>query len=239
MSVVTTILLICREGESRKVYQAKLDSPGVLLVSVQTLMQFFRVEIYRPLNGILVDMPTYMRSSEEEKRLLTELVALFPALRLKCNESTGEIRTLPFGTACPGNVSPSVFVQDFCATFTKRKVRASERSQMNLPVLLSRHLPVENVLAARTVTANMSHGGCFLVTFEPWQVGERGWIIVFELKDDSPIPVEVCTVLPWGEARSLPGMGVNFIDLSELQKTELNRLCGKSFMQECVWEQLP
>ena len=93
-------------------------------------------------------------------------------------------------------------------------------------------------MAARSVTANMSHGGCFLVPFEPWNVGDRGWIVVSDLKDESPIPVEVCSVLPWGEPRSLPGMGVNFIALTELQKTELNRLCGKSFMQGDVWEQL-
>ena len=73
---------------------------------------------------------------------------------------------------------------------------------------------------------------------EPWDVGERGWIVVSDLKDDSPIPVEVCSVLPWGESRILPGMGVNFTALTELQKTELNRLCGKSYMQGDVWGQL-
>src|SRR5512140_622360 len=100
-SGVTNILLICREGKSRQLYQAELDFPGVLLVCVQTLMQFFRREVYCPLNGILVDMPTYMQGSEEEKRLLTDLAGLFPALRIKCHESSGEIRTLPFGAAYP------------------------------------------------------------------------------------------------------------------------------------------
>lgn len=239
VSVATTILLICREGASRQVYQAELDSPEVLLVSVQSLMQFFCVEVYCPLNGILVDMPTYMRSSEDEKRLLTDLVALFPALRLKCNESSGEIRTLPFGTVCPGNVAPAVFVKDFCATSTKRKVRTSERIQLNLPVLLSRNLPVENVSLARTVTSNVSCGGCFLVTFEPWMVGDRGWITVPDFKDDTPIPVEVCSVLPWGKFSSLPGMGVKFIDLTEVQKAGLTRLGVQSFMQGGLWEKSP
>ncbi len=232
LSMATTVLLICREGESRQVYQAELDSPEVRLVSVQALMDFFRRDVYCPLNGILVDMPTYMRSSEDEKRLMTELVGLFPALRLKCSESTGEIRTLPFGTVYHGNIAPAAFVQKYCTTFAHRKIRTSERHQMNLPALLSSSLPVGNISDTKTVTANISRGGCFIIGFDPWTVGDRGWLTLPELKDNTPIQVEVCSILPWGESRSLPGMGIRFIDLTLLQKTELTRLCGPGFMQD-------
>ena len=232
MSMVTTVLLICREGESRQVYQEELDSSEVRLVGVQTLMEFFRREVYCPLHGILVDMPTYMRSSEDEKRLMTELVTLFPALRLKCNESTGEIRTLPFGTIYTGNIAPAAFVQKHCATVAPRNIRTSERHQMNLPALLSTSLPVVNTSDTKTVTANMSRGGCFIVGFEPWTVGDRGWLTLPELKDETPIQVEVCSVLPWGKPRALPGMGIRFIDLTLLQNIELKRLCGQSYMQD-------
>jgi hypothetical protein len=231
-NVTTTVLLICREGESRKVYQAELGSAGVLLVCVQGLMEFFRRGVYCPLNGILVDMPTYMRSSEEEKRLMTELVGLFPALRLKCNEPTGEIRTLPFGTVYPGNIAPAVFVQKYCTTVAPRKIRTSERHQMNLPALLSKPLPDGNVSDTKTVTANISNGGCFLVGFEPWTVGDRGWLTFPEFNDNTPVQVEVCSVLPWGESRSLPGMGFRFVALTPVQKVELKNLCGQSFMQD-------
>jgi hypothetical protein len=229
---VTVILLICREGKSRQRYQAELDFPGVLLVCVQTLMQFFRCEVYCPLNGILVDMPTYMRGSEEEKLLLTDLVGLFPALRIKCNESSGEIRTLPFGTVYPGNTKLAVFVQQYCTAFAQRKMRSGERTQQNLQALLNRSLPVDNISGERSVTANISSVGCFLVSFEPWIVGDRGWLTLPELKDNVPIPVEVRFIRLWGECRSLPGMGIRFIDFTEAQKAELSCLGGQSFMLE-------
>lgn len=229
---VTTILLICREGQSRQLYQAELSSAGVLLVTVQTLTQFFRRELYRALNGILVDMPTYMRSIEEEKRLLTELVGLFPALRIKCNESSGEIRTLPFGTAYPGNLAPAAFVQTYCTPFLQRKIRSSERSSQHLSALLNRSPVMDAVSATRSVTATVCSGGCFLVSFEPWSVGDRGWLTLPELHDNAPIPVEVCWIRSWGEQRALPGMGIRFIDLSTAQKNELSRLGGKSLMLE-------
>jgi hypothetical protein len=231
-SGVTSILLICREGKSRQGYQAELDLPGVLLVCVQSLMQFFRREVYCPLNGILVDMPTYLRSTEEEKRLLTDLVAIFPALRLKCNESSGEIRTLPFGSTFSGSTSPAEFVKKYCSSFVQRKIRTCERTLVNMPALLNRTLPVENVSSARTVTSSMSYIGCFLVSFEPWIVGERGWLVLPELKDDTPVPVEIRSIRAWGEYRSLPGMGVKFIDLTESQKAELSRLGGQNLMQK-------
>lgn len=231
-SGVTAILLICREGKSRQQYQSELDLPGVLLVCVQALMQFFRREVYCPLNGILVDMPTYMQGSEEEKRLLTDLVGIFPALRIKCQESSGEIRTLPFGAAYPGNISPAVFVRTYCTSFVQRKIRTCERSQLNLPALLDKVVPEEAVSGVRSVTADISRGGCFLVSFEPWSVGDRGWLILPELKDTAPIPVEVRWIRLWGAYRSLPGMGVRFIDLTEAQKAELGSLGGQSLMQE-------
>ncbi|MDD2542366.1 MAG: PilZ domain-containing protein [Desulfuromonadaceae bacterium] len=229
---VTAILLICREGKSRQVYQAELDVPGVLLVCVQTLMQFFRREVYCPLNGILVDMPTYIRSSEEEKRLLTDLVGLFPALRLRCHEPSGEIRTLPFGTGCPGNIGPAIFVQEYCTNFVQRSIRTSERSLLNIPALLNTSIPVEQVSSARSVTANISRGGCFLISFEPWGVGDRGWLVLPTLIDNTPIPVEVRSIQLWGECCSLPGMGVRFIELTKAQKDELKRLGGQNYMPE-------
>jgi hypothetical protein len=230
--MATTILLLCREGASRLRYQAELDCAGVLLVSVQMLEQFFRREVYRPLNGILVDMPTYMRSTEEEKRQLSELVELFPALRVKCNESSGEIRTLPFGTAYPGNLAPADFVQKYCSTFVQRNIRSSERSAQNLSALLNRSCEVPADLDSRSVTVNICCRGCFLISFKPWAIGERGWLTLPELHDTAPFSVEVCWVRSWGEQHVFPGMGFKFIDLSVAQQAELSRFGGHSFMME-------
>lgn len=231
-SPTTHILLICREGTSRQVYCAELDIPGVSLVCIPSLVDFFSREHYSPLSGILVDMPTYMRSSEDEKRLLSELVGLFPALRLKCHEPTGEIRTLPFGTAYPGTNSPSYFVHTHCAAFQQRLIRTRERSLQNLPALLTMHLPQEHTISMRSVTANVSLGGCFLITFEQWAVGAQGQLALPLLEDPTPIPVEVCWGRLWGTGRSLPGIGVRFTALTELQKMELGRLGGRSFIQD-------
>lgn len=231
LSEATTILLVCRDGKSSQVYQAELDIPGVSLVCVQRMSEFFYRGVYCPLSGILVDMPTYMCSSEEEKRLLTDLVEHFPALRLRCNESTGEIRTLPFGTAYPGKNPPAAFVQKYCVSFAQRRVRSVERSQQHLPALLNMHPPGETLSGVRTVTANISCRGCFLISYEPWVVGDRGWVTFPELKDAAPIPVEICWIRPWGEGRSLPGMGARFMDLTESQKAELDRLGGRDYME--------
>lgn len=225
----TTILLICREGASRDIYHAELALSGVLLVCVQSLTGFFRREVYCQISGILVDMPTYMRCSDEEKSILTELVGILPALRLKCHEPSGEIRTLPFGTTSPGNFPPATFVQKYCVPVPPRYVRASERSLVNLSALICRSVPQEKNIDERSVTAYVSCSGCFLVSFEPWSIGEQGWLRLPELDDAAPIPVEVCSVRLWGASRSLPGMGVRFMALSDTQKRELHHVGGQSF----------
>ncbi len=82
------------------------------------------------------------------------------------------------------------------------------------------------------MTANISRGGCFLISFEPLNVGDRVWLTIPELKDNAPIEAEVRWVRLWGEYRFLPGMGVRFIGLTEAQKAELSVLGGRSLMQE-------
>ncbi|MDD2365936.1 MAG: PilZ domain-containing protein [Desulfuromonadaceae bacterium] len=231
-SGTTTVLLICRQGASLEAYHKELAISGVKLVCVQSIFGFFQYTVYCRINGILVDMPTYMRCSEDEKALLNELVAVFPALRIKCNEQTGEIRTLPFVTNYPSNIAPALFVSAYCQPFTQRKVRASERSHRHLSGLLSITSPTESCCAVPTVTTYISCSGCFLVNFNPWNIGQRGWLALLDLEDPSPIEIEVCCVRMWGESGGLPGMGVRFIEFSGSHKFELSRMGGQNFMLE-------
>jgi hypothetical protein len=227
-----TVLLICREGISRQVYRAETDFFGVMLVCVESLMEFFSHSLYCPLSGIMVDMPTYLRSSEEERSLLSELVALFPSLRLKCHEPSGEVRTLPFGTGCSGNLTLSGFLTQYCKPFTKRKIRTSERSLQNLSALCNIESTAAVSASVKTVTTSLSCVGCFLVGFDPQTVGASGWLTILDIKDTTPIPVEVCSIRVWGESRTLPGIGVRFTGLTKIQKDELIRLGGRSFMPD-------
>lgn len=227
-----TVLLICREGISRQVYQAEMDFSGVTLVCVESLMGFFSHSLYCSLSGIMVDMPTYLRSSEEERSLMTELVGLFPALRLKCHEPSGEVRTLPFGTAYSGNLTLSGFLTQYCKPFTKRKIRTSERSLQNLSAFYNTENSRDVSSGIKTVTASLSCVGCFLVSFEPQIVGASGWLTILDIKDTTPIPVEICSIRVWGESRTLPGMGVRFTGLTRIQKDELIRIGGRSFMSD-------
>jgi len=220
------LLLICRDGEIRNKYCSAMNAAELSIVCISSLMEFFKKGVYRPLCGIMVDMPTYIRSSDEDKRLLTDLVALFPALRLKYHEPTDEIRTLPFGTDYPGNIPLTDFIMQYCGTFAPRKIRTCERSQQHLPALLSTSDGAE----CRIVTANISQGGCFLVSYNPLEVGAQGLLVFKELKDSTPVPMEVRSVRVWGEYRTLPGMGIRFLGLTRSQKTEIGRLGGNCLM---------
>lgn len=228
----TTVLLICREGNSREVYHGELSSPGVLLVCVQSLFGFFQSQVYCALNGILVDMPTYMRCSEDEKSMITELVAIFPSLRLKCNEQSGEIRTLPFGTNYRSNIAPALFVKEYCVPFSQRRIRSCQRSHKYLTGLLNADLHLDSGSGTPTVTTCISCSGAFVVTFEPWIVGRQGWLTLPDLEDASPVKIEICSIYNWGKSGSIPGMGVRFVELSASQKNELTRRGGQNFMIE-------
>lgn len=207
-----------------------MESPGTVLVIVSEIMDYFTTENYVPLNGIMADMPTYIRSSEEDKRLLADLVDLFPSLRLKCHEPTGEIRTLPFGRNFPGAESLTSFIAQICSNFTSRKIRTCERSGVHLPALISTSPEISTHRSCKAVTANISIGGCFLIHFETMNVNEHYWLEINSLQDSTPIPIEVCWVRAWGDKHSLPGTGIRFLEVTGSQKAELMRLGGRLLM---------
>ena len=227
----TRILLICSEGLSRKTYLAELARSGTSTVCVPSLMVFFRIDTYTSISGIMVDMPTYIRSSDEEKRLLSEIVDLFPSLRLKCHEPSGEIRSIPFGKTFPGAPSLVDFINTHCTQFTSRFLRSSERSNNIIPMLLNTSHPTETTPGDRTVSTNFSADGCFLIRFEPMNVGAQAWLTIPEVLDLTPLHVEVCWVRNWGEGHSLPGIGVQFIHLTAAQKSALTGFGGRTLLQ--------
>jgi PilZ domain len=218
------ILLICREGDSRKAFSDQMAESCASILPVSDLKEYFASHSHAILSGIMVDMPTYMRFTEDEKRVLGELVEIFPAMRIKCNEQTGEIRTLPFSTRMPGVMSLVEFAASCCEQFTPRRVRLDERSSKQWNILLKRDHGQESP-ATKTASLNISMGGCFVVCFEPWNVGDTGWLTVKEVEGLGEIKFTVCWVRQWGEKSHLPGMGLGFAGLTESQREILGRHC--------------
>ena len=69
----------------------------------------------------------------------------------------------------------------------------------------------------------MSERGCFLFSVQDWALGETAWLTVMELSDRTPISAEVRRRIKWGTPMQIPGIGVEFKTIKELQAREISK----------------
>lgn len=213
-----TILLICSEGNARDAYLAELAGLDVTLVVERDCSSFLAHYADEKLAGVLVDVPTQARSPKEDKLIVNEMVDAYPALRVRWDEASKTISTLYFGQRRGVSISIASFVTEQCATFAPRVFRVVDRRPLTVPVRVSR-TPELGDQAVRTVTINVAPGGAFLFGVDVWAMGEQLWLAFDGLAEH--IQAEVCWVLPWGTPRTMPGVGVRFLEPSEERYRQL------------------
>jgi len=76
----------------------------------------------------------------------------------------------------------------------------------------------------RSITNDISPGGCFIFSNQRWKEGHYIWIRMKDMGDATLIHAQIRTVVKWGEPRQIPGIGIQFKDLSPSQTAELTKL---------------
>jgi Tfp pilus assembly protein PilZ len=114
------------------------------------------------------------------------------------------------------------FVDRFCRCHPARRCRGSKRRPLHFNVFLSRQRETQDEVE-KTVTLDISEGGCFLITSQAWQQGENVWLRFADLCDGTPVRAEVRRHLPWGESLCIPGIGLEFKKMPPTLLQQLRR----------------
>jgi len=109
------ILLIAREGETRKKYQEAITDLGVETVVVSSLKKIDRALMDLSYHGAMVDMRTKIEILKDENELVYTVLRKFPVAHLNLESKTGEIRLFiqdkkperHWRTLLIGNAAPS------------------------------------------------------------------------------------------------------------------------------------
>lgn len=194
-------------------------------VIVGTVSELFSCMVREQFSGILLDVPTLVRASTGEKASLYDLLNVFPVLRVKWDPRAATVRALFYDRLPKPGAGLEDFVRSQCAAFAPRSIRRGERIPLHCNVMVSnsRDFPPSSLI--RTVTLNVSAGGCFLIGAGPWARGRRLWLRIVELEDQSPIEVEIRWGKEWGESLGIPGAGVRFLSIAPQQLDRLTELC--------------
>jgi hypothetical protein len=216
----TRLILICNEGAARRAYVKEAKALGADIDVVSNYHELYKTMIDSPYQGILIDLVTNMKMSKEEKFKARDVLEIFPALQLKWDADSGSIRSISFGKSS-GSDSLDEFIRSECRSFTPRAIRLDMRKAVHLNVLLSRDETMIDKHLERSVTLNLSKGGCFLFSGLVWNNHATVWLMVKELRDKSPVVGEIRWMLEWGKHTTIPGIGVSFKQIKRGQIEEL------------------
>jgi hypothetical protein len=202
------ILVVSYIDETRLALTAVLNKAGVVVFPCANFCEAENLALSGLYSGILVDLPSIIKSKGEEKIVAYTLANFFPTLRVR----TMGGMLIPM--AMPGSAKQDKSLDDFlsktCLAFVSRKLRAYKRH----PVCLST-IVMYGDIELRGFTLDLSWGGMFIVDLqaEKFSIGDPVKIIIPEFS--CSIAAEVRNIIPWGSKRRAPGIGLGFCNLDK------------------------
>ena len=179
----------------------------------------------RSYSGVVVDLKTLSLLEADERPFFEELAGSLPVLRIRRVGEPDEISGTVEGRPLAGEALLAAFVDGLCRKARPRGIRAEERRNLVLSVLV-RETPDGEPF--RASIANVSRGGFFVVTPRE-RGGDRVHLEIQELTDRTPIVCETRWAMPWGASRrSLPGYGVAIDSIRDGQRAELEKLLAEA-----------
>lgn len=202
------ILVVSYIDDTRTALTAILSNLGVAASPCSTFCEAENLALKGLYSGLLVDLPSMIKSKGEEKIVAYTLANFCPTLRVRT------IGSMLVPMAMSGSAKQDKSLDDFlnktCTAYTAKKLREFRRH----PVCLSTLISFEGT-KLRGFTLNLSWGGAFIVDLqaEKYSVGDTLDITLTEF--ECQVSATVCRVKPWGIQRYAPGVGLCFSFLDE------------------------
>lgn len=202
------ILAVSYVDETRDALCAVLSNNGVTAMPCASFCDAETLALQGLYSGMLVDLPSMVKSKGEEKIVAYTLANFFPILRVR----TMGGMLVPM--AMPGSAKQDKSLDDFlhktCIAFAARPLRAYRRHPVNLATMI--HSKNEDF---RGFTLNISWGGLFVVDVnaEKFHIGDIVTILFPEF--GATITAVVRRIIPWGTQRYVPGIGLSYYYMGE------------------------
>jgi hypothetical protein len=224
----TRILMVVKEQEARGAYEEALQRYGVAFDVAESFDQVLKLSIDNAYSGLMIDILTLIRSSKEEKSIAYDCINYYPSIRVKWDARNKSMNLSPLEQAFSVDAETTLaqFIEKRCRSFDARSLRRFNRKETCLSLLLSTSPEFREETSSRTFTVNISRGGAFIHTLLPLRKNDPVWLRILELEPAEPVKAVVCWGIEWGSCRSIPGVGVRFVDLSESQLEQIAKMAN-------------
>ena len=208
------ILLLIRDQKTEELCRVELTAHAVDCCRAEDLRELVALMDGRTAyQGVIADIRFSMKADAELKQQLRRLENIYPFLRVK-SAADGTLHGI---SSLSGSVSLAEFLGQ-CRTFPARPLREEERHEEYVSAWLA--ATPDFAEAEASVSINLSCHGAFFYSARIWEVGAPVWVRF--PGHDQDFSARVCWCRPWGgKSDGLPGVGVEFQEVSEPQCTLL------------------
>lgn len=213
------ILVVSYVDETRAALTAFLDKAGAVAAPCASFREAEDIAITGLYSGMLVDLPSIIKSKGEEKIVAYTLANFFPTLRVR---TVGFI-LVPMNTPGVSKQDRSLddFLHNTCFANLPKRLREFRRHPVCISTLIT-HKGSD----LRGFTLNISWGGAFIVDVQSEQFTVEDRLSVLFPEFGCRIAAEVCRIKPWGVSRHPPGIGLRFGNLDESGASVIARITG-------------
>lgn len=201
------IMVVSYSDESIAAMVATLNNSDVASVVCRSFCEAEELALQGLYGGLLVDLPTIVKSKGEEKIVAYTLANFFPTLRVRAMGSMLVPMSMPGVAKQDKNLID--FINVTCRNFAPRKLRAYRRHPACLPAIVS-----YSGAEYRSFTLNLAWGGAFIVDVASEKYSNDTDISVILPEFETSVDACIRWIKPWGE-RSAPGIGISFKHLDE------------------------
>ncbi len=201
------ILVVSYVDETRAALVNTLHNNGALAASCATFCEAENLALEGLYSGLLVDLPSIIKSKGEEKIVAYTLANFFPTLRVRAMGSMLVPMAMPGSARQDKNLGD--FLSKTCPEFVTRTLRVFRRHQVCISTLV--HYNGEEY---RGFTMDLSWGGAFIVDVFSERFTDVTDVSVTFLECGFTLDASICWIKPWGH-RFPPGIGVRFKELNE------------------------
>ena len=224
------VVIIASNPQVREEYATYLTPLNIQLENVASISELYALLPKLPINGLLLDVATLVRASAAEKAFIHDLIQVFPSARVRWDAQAKTARVLLYGQTVESSVTLESFIVEQCVPFKARTIRFSDRVEAFFNVLLSLTPVSTEHTPLRSVTMNVSRGGCFIFTLDPPEPHRLVSVRFMEF-GALQLTAEVRWRKMWGGTMGVPGIGVRFTDITDDVATELLKLAGEQTLK--------
>jgi hypothetical protein len=203
-----SICLYSFRSENNREYKKILGSFKVRIIEIEK-EEYCRVILESvKCNGILLDIPTYVKSSLQTKDFLSNIGKIYPTARIRFNNVTGHMELMVLEEK--HYISLQEFLENRCSNFDARILRQQSRVSVNLNIRLfiKREDESEEILCT---SVNISENGLFVIGGNgSLPMGTKVKVQILELGKEDFLHGTVVRSLEWGEVHfHAPGFGIH------------------------------